>query len=226
MDSFTYEAQDRILELETYEWDNVWWEQAPDHTRPRILYIGDSISCGIRRTATACSGERILFDGFGTSKAVDNPYFQESLRIFGKQQGKREMVLFNNGLHGFHLGDTEGYKTHYETMVKFLLEEYRCTTVALVLTTYVAGPRNERVLARNSVVREIAEKYGLPVVDLYETALENKDMISDGVHFTAEGYEKLAEKLLEAVCGIVPDIIAEKSEGSDHAERLFDGEQT
>ena len=207
MDNFTYEKENRTSGLEMYEWDNVWWEQAPNVIKPRVLYIGDSISCGIRRIATNLSGEEILFDGFGTSKAVDNLYFADTLRLFGKQQGTRKLVLFNNGLHGFHLSDREEYKGYYEKMVKFLMEEYRDIPIALVLTTSVADSDNERVIARNESVKVIAEKYNLPVIDLYSVSVQYGKMHSaDGVHYTEEGYEKLAQKLLEFVYEIIGKI--------------------
>ena len=73
MSEFTYENKDTNFELETFEWDNVWLDHITYPTLPRVLYIGDSISCGTRRVATIASGEKLLFDGFGTSKALDNP---------------------------------------------------------------------------------------------------------------------------------------------------------
>ncbi len=183
--------------LETYEWDNVWWEQAADTERPRVLYIGDSISCGIRRVATELSHETVLFDGFGTSKALDNPYLSESIRLFGKQQGRRSLVLFNNGLHGFHLSDGGQYRDAYEGIVRFLMAEFAGTPLALVLTTSAADERNERVTARNRSVKMIAEKYSLPVIDLYEPSLRYADLHSDVFHFNEAGNKKLAQALLD-----------------------------
>lgn len=58
---------------------------------------------GSRHIATEALNGEILFDGFGTSKALDNPYFQQSLHLFAAQEGYRDLVLFNNGLHGWHL---------------------------------------------------------------------------------------------------------------------------
>lgn len=200
MDNFTYQKDELNLELEKYEWDNVWWEQPCNHTKLRVLYIGDSISCPTRRIATKLSGEEILFDGLGTSKAVDNPYFAESIRLFSRQQKNRDIIILNNGLHGWHLSDSTEYKFHYEELVKFLMEEFKDTPLALVLTTCVPGERNERVIARNNSVKEIAQKYQLPIIDLFSVSVENLHLqIQGDAHWTEEGYHKLAEKILAAV---------------------------
>ena len=186
--------------LEEYEWDSLWWEQTGDNQTPRVLYIGDSISDGIRRNAQAASGEKILFDRFGTSKALDNPFFIESLRCFSRQQGRRNVIVLNNGLHGWHLDDVEEYGRYYEEMVRFLLEEYEGTPLVLVLTTSVAGKLNKRVNVRNEIVKGIAAKYGLPVIDLYAASLKYFSFITaDGVHFSEEGYQKLAKEFLNEI---------------------------
>ena len=84
-----------------------------------MLYIGDSISCATRRIATATARGEIFFDGFGTSKALDNSYYTDSLHLFAQQQGERKVVLFNNGLHGWHLDDESEYSKEYEKMICF-----------------------------------------------------------------------------------------------------------
>ena len=123
MSNYTYEERDVKTPLETYEWDNVWFEHTEIDTPDRVMYIGDSISCVTRKAATAASENKLLFDGFGTSKALDNAYFKESVRIFAAQQGKRRAIVFNNGLHGWHLDDSTEYAEYYESFVKFLLDE-------------------------------------------------------------------------------------------------------
>lgn len=207
MSNFTYEYRDKgdSHKRERLEWDNVWWEQTQDTETKRILYIGDSISCGTRMIATRVSGGEFLFDGFGTSKGLDNPYFMDGIRLFAKQQGDRAAIIFNNGLHGFHLDDVTEYPMWYEQMVKFLLEEFRGTPLVLVLTTIVKDEKTtERVKARNNAALRIAEKYGLPVIDLYAASADNIALRStDGVHFTDEGYEKLAECIVNNLKEIV-----------------------
>ena len=201
MNQFTYQFENTSSQLETYEWDNVWWEHADTTGVPRVLYIGDSISCATRIVANAAAQERIFFDGFGTSKSLDNPYFEASVRLFAAQQGERSAILFNNGLHGWHLDDATQYKTYYAQMVDFLLKTYPQTPLILLLTTHVAdSERDKRVQVRNKAVLDIAQSRGLPVVDLYTITHDNAHLLSpDGVHLLTEGYQMLAEKILDAV---------------------------
>lgn len=199
MSEFTYENKDTNFELETFEWDNVWLDHITDPTLPRVLYIGDSISCGTRRVATIASGEKLLFDGFGTSKALDNPYFKESLLLFARQQPHRNAIIINNGLHGWHINDGEEYKNLYKNMLEFLMENFKDTPLYIVTTTHVANPeREQRVIARNKMALELAKELNLGVIDFYALSAKNPELVGgDGVHFTPDGYKALAETLLE-----------------------------
>jgi len=197
---FTYEKENNKNKLETYEWDNVWWEKATTENAARVLYIGDSISCGTRGAANKLADGKWLFDGFGTSKAVDNPYLKESVALFAKQQGERKIVIVNNGLHGWHLSEEE-YEKYYSDFIKFLLEEFKKTPVALVLTTRVAdSERQARVKKRNEVAEKIAKNFKLPVIDIFETSEKYAELqCDDGVHYTQEGYEKFASVIIRRI---------------------------
>ena len=174
MDGFTFEFEDRKEKLETWEWDNVMINHTEDTQGKRLLYIGDSISCGTRGVANEKQG--VHFDGFGTSKALDNPYFKPTLSLFARQQGRRDAVLFNNGLHGWHLDDATEYKEYYEDFVKYLLEEFKGTPIYIVLTTYYSNEKRvNRVVARNEVALEIAKKYDRKqYTNKYEILCRNK----------------------------------------------------
>ena len=205
MENNTYQRGEAKFKLETYEWDNLWWEQTEESNKPRVLYIGDSISGALRRYAQAGCEDRILFDRFGTSKSLDNPYFEQSIHLFGLQQERRNLIIFNNGLHGWHLSDKEEYSFYYEKTVEFLMTEFPNTPILLALTTKTGDERSQRVVVRNEVVKEIGAKYGLPIVDLYTASEMCFEFISeDGVHFTEEGYEKIAVKLLEGINELIP----------------------
>lgn len=197
MSDFTYEKNNTTQKLETYEWDNNWLEHCEDTETPRVLYIGDSISCATRKVINRLAEKKLLCDGFGTSKALDNEFFMPSVFLWAKQQPKRRFVLFNNGLHGWHLSDEE-YKNLYESFVITMKKEFSESDIFLLLTTHIAdGERDKAVVRRNQAVLEIAKKHELSVIDLYSITLENHDLLSpDGVHLLPEGYELVAREIL------------------------------
>ena len=201
MSDFTYETENRLNKYETYEWDNIWIEHANEKGRKRAAYIGDSISVGTRRIATARTNGEILFDGFGTSKALDNPYFKDSIRLFLNQVPNIDVVLFNNGLHGWHLDDKNEYKALYDEMIQFILGEINGAKLYILLTTAVAdNDDNDRVKLRNVAAREVAAKYSIPVIDLYGITSENIDgLANDGVHPTEPLYEKIADEIIRNI---------------------------
>lgn len=188
------------ITLETYEWDSPWWERTENKTSPRAVYIGDSISNGTRPKLNEQSGEKLLFDGFPTSKALDNPFFIRSLELFFSQTCRTDAILFNNGLHGWHLSD-EDYEKYYRAMLAFLTG--RGVPLYIVLTTFLPQDeeRNAVVLRRNAIAEKLAAEHNLPVIDLYSVsaALSADDYCGDGVHFHNEGYIALAKKILGEV---------------------------
>ena len=201
MSDFTYETENRMNKYETYEWDDMWIDHANETDRKRAAYIGDSISVGTRRIATARTNEEILFDGFGTSKALDNPYFKDSIRLFLNQVPNVDTVLFNNGLHGWHLNDETEYKALYDERIQFILSEIKDAKLYILLTTAVIDKDdNDRVKLRNVAAREVAEKYSIPVIDLYDITSTNLNEISpDGIHPTEPLYEKIADEIIRNI---------------------------
>ena len=194
----TYEAQNNTAVLETFEWDRTWIHKTGDTQTPRVLYVGDSISVGICNGINGKANGEMYFDFFSTSKSLDNPVFQQSLQLFAAQEPKRDVIAFNNGLHGWHLTEEE-YKVHYEKMLRFLMETYPESVILPVLSTTVKNQeRNARVIARNQKVMELAEKYNLQTIDLFTVSTENAEtQADDGVHFTAAGYTLFSDAVIQ-----------------------------
>ena len=90
-------------------------------------------------------------------------------------------------------------------MVEFLLNKYKKTPIALILTTYISKYFDlDRVIVRNKAVIEIAEKYNLPVIDLYSLSKDISEYLSgDGIHFVEEGYKILADKIVKETLQIL-----------------------
>lgn len=203
MSNFTYENKGALSEAyETYEWDNTWIDHANDTKSKRVFWIGDSISCGTRHVCTKQSGETIFFDGFGSSKSIENPYLIPAVDLFYQQLPSTPMaILLNNGLHGWHLKDETEYKDAYKNMIEHLQKTYPDSKLFLVLTTALKNEEeNERVKVRNQIALELAEECKVPVIDFYSIVASHLDMLSgDGIHPTQELYEMLAAEVLNAL---------------------------
>lgn len=186
----------RETPLETYEWDQIWWERTEDKLTPRVLYIGDSVSCGARSAATKAANGKLLFDAFSTSKALDNRYFRSSLISFTNQQPHTDMIIINNGLHGLHLND-EQYIFYYRDMLRFLSCNFPHIPISIALTTYSEDPNYlASTPSRNECAEKLAKDLDIPVIDLYSLSCENKALLADDkVHFTTKGYEILGEHI-------------------------------
>ena len=193
MSDFTYQNQDSSVPLERYEWDRTWLERTENISSPRVLYVGDSISWGIRPEAQKILGSEILIDALATSKALDNPWFLPTLDLLLRQGRAPGMILVNNGLHGWHLEDEREYA---DLLKGFLLElKKRIPRCILLLTTGVEDlARNQRVILRNQAARAVAAALECPVVDLYTPAISCRH--TDGVHFDVAGYRALAQVLV------------------------------
>ena len=192
-DKFTYQDKPLSDRLEKYEWDRMWIEDTTDKTSKRILYIGASTSAKIFPHATEASGRSIIFNSFATSKALDNPYYYPAVKSFIKQCNRRDAIILQNGLHGWHLTEEEYGELYFELM-RAIKEDFPGVPVFVALTTAVSESafNSHRVLPRNEQTRLAAERADVEVIDLYSVALENLELLSsDGLHFTEEGYRRL-----------------------------------
>lgn len=184
--------------LETFEWDSFWLEHTENTTAPRVLYIGDSISKGTYPLANKLAGGRLLFDNFATSKGLDNPYYRSSILAAAEQQGHRELVFFNNGLHGWHLDDETEFLPLLRDTMLFLQQSFAGTPVVMLPTTYIEREGiAARAKRRTDLARALAKEMSFPLLDLYEVTYQNRHLLRDGVHFHTEGYQNIASFLVE-----------------------------
>ena len=195
----TYETRDSNERLENFEWDRIWVQNARDTATSRLVMIGDSITLGIMETLNDHIRWQWPADSYTSSKALDNPNLIPTMRLYLTQEPRRTAIVFNNGLHGWHLNDSTEYAEYYEQTVAFLQKEFPDSPLFLSLCTYLRNEeRNERVLARNKVIRTVAEKFGLPVIDLYTVTKNNADLLArDGVHFS--NYRPLCQEVMNHV---------------------------
>ena len=200
--------------LEQYEWMRVWHDHPAlsDEEKAnskRILFIGDSITNGsfpkcknfLLDEYKKCN---LYLDHLVTSKGIDNiDLIWEIDYMLGHCE--YDYIHFNNGLHGMGI-PTEEFEKYYEEVVCHILERYPASKLGLMTVTPLTYNgdttkfRNEIVDARNIAVRNIADKYGLDIDDLYSVVMGKTDIRStDGYHYTDEGYEILGRAMADFI---------------------------
>lgn len=196
----TYISGEYHFPLEQKEWTQVWLDEAMDTQTPRVLLVGDSIFNGVIRNIINMVDGSVLFDSFCSSKAVDNPYFLEELEVFMKQQKHRRVIIFNNGLHGWHLKDETEYAKAYEEMLSCLKSKFPDTPIVVSLTTAIRDEHLPRVLVRNEMAKQVAEKYQCPILDLFtESQKYEQLMLDDGIHFQEIGYQEMCKYIIDYI---------------------------
>ena len=198
MSEFTYEKEDIKVSLERYEWDNLWWEETGIKDSDRVLVIGDSISCGYRRKISECSGMKLIADGLGTSKGIDNPLYFKLVNYMLENYSNYKYVIVNNGLHGWHLSEDE-YEKFYRNFLEMLSEKFDKDKIYIALTTPLqSDERNARVIERNKRAEKLSHEFGFKALDLYSLLESKADLYTpDGVHLVDDGYILIAKKILE-----------------------------
>lgn len=186
-----------MAQYEAKEWTQLWYDETMDNTAPRAMLIGDSITVGYTIPVNKYLDGRVHVDSIATSKGIDHPFYKEEIDLFARQFGfEYQAIHFNNGLHGWHLSPEE-YEKLYEEKVLWLMERFPNAKLALVTSTAVVisgedhrvdPERDKKVSAYNAAVWRIAEKYGLPVDDLYPTSVAmQKWRGGDSHHFNEAG---------------------------------------
>jgi hypothetical protein len=200
------------VQHERYEWSNIWWDCANDRSLPRVLLIGDSISCGYSAGVTRLLEGRYHVDRLGTSRSINDPVLAKET-VMMLQEYPYVAVHFNNGLHGFHL-DAAQYAAALATWVGLIREHGTGAALIWASSTPITengAPEklsggNQTVLARNEAAAAVMQTQGIATNDLYSVVIDRPQLRSaDGYHYNGDGYDLLAQAVAEAVLGLVSE---------------------
>ncbi len=195
---------------EDIEWSNFRWNHESDNSKPRILFIGNSISLGYVPEITTMLEGKANCDHLSTSRSIADPaLYKETKSAMGKYN--HVVIHFNNGLHGWHLTN-EQYKKGLERYVKYLISHKSKDCILIYsLTTPVSSKeagqkldpvKNQVVLDRNRIASGIMKKYNIPLIDLYrlmELELDRYVIKKGNLHYNKAGYKVMAEKITEEI---------------------------
>ena len=209
-DTYEFEKNKESL-LEKYEWDDIWVHDANEPQKERILFVGDSITRGMRKFANELLEKKgIVADQLATSKSVDNPYLLQLIDYVIAQNPTYKKINIMFGGHGFHL-DKEKYAVNYEKVIKYIVEKYPQIKFTLASFTPLTNrdnlneysKNNEVILERREVAKTVSKKYNLSFTDVYSVIAKRDDKSEiyyiDGVHFKDEGYKIIAKTLVGAL---------------------------
>jgi len=204
------EASRGLVILERTEWTNQWVEDTRDTSLPRLLLIGDShVQQYYPYVKRELEGQ-FLFGRFTSSKCIGNPYLVREIKTF-LEQYPCDVLVFNNGLHGPEYPDTV-----YATALPLVLKMFKAVRpeakIIWVNTTPRRNSQNlnkflpatEQIKARNRAVKVFADRYNLPVVDLWSIGYEHPEYYSkDGTHFNEAGKKAEANAVSQTIRNIV-----------------------
>jgi lysophospholipase L1-like esterase len=188
---------------EAVEWCKIWVDSARENDKPRVLLIGDSITCGYYFTAVKYLKGKAYCTQFGTSVCVADPTFYKQLEavLCGY---KYDVIHFNNGLHEFGYTSNE-YQESYEKALKYIKEKSPSAKIILVLSTPLktgsgtAKKYQKNVNERNDVVRYLAKKYGLKINDLHSISKDHPEYYRDPYHYKAKAVDLQGKQVAEII---------------------------
>ena len=199
---------------ENIEWSDFWWENEPDASKPRVLFVGNSITMGYYPAVSAKMAEKVNCDRYCTSRSIEDPSLMQETKIaMGKY--KHAVIHFNNGLHGWHLTG-EQYEKGLRKYVRFLMaNKSRKCRLVYSLTTPVPSKeagvkldheRNKIVMERNSIALKVMKEYNVQVIDLYglmEPEIEKYSRSKGDLHYKKEGYEMMSQKIGDEILKLI-----------------------
>lgn len=197
---FSVYLKQRLAGGYTLEEPDVWGFVRDDPSLPRVLLIGDSISCGY--TAPV---RRLLKGKANVHRAPANCYSTREARAYMEDwlaapEGKRwDVIHFNFGYH-----DQKGAE-RYAAGLEYVIGRLQKTGAILVWARTVpftdATAVGDRVKMLNTTADAIMAKHGIMVDDLYSTVAGDLDkyISSDKVHFNPTGVEVQAKAVAKAI---------------------------
>ncbi|MCC8423725.1 SGNH/GDSL hydrolase family protein [Mucilaginibacter sp. UR6-11] len=197
-------AQDKDPVREDIEWIDAYMPNTNNHSLPRILLIGNSISRGYYPEVVKLLDGKAYVARLSTSKSICDPALNKEIALIMSYY-KFDIVHFNNGLHGFGYTEEE-YKKAFPGFVKAIRKGAPKARLIWATTTpmrsaadaNILDPKTGRVKERNKIALDyIATQKDIKVDDLWTLAIEHPEYYQggDGTHPIPSGFSALAHKV-------------------------------
>ena len=193
------------VKLEKNDWSNIWIENANQSEKPRILFVGDSITEGYYPFIEVYLSQDFSLGYYVTSKFLGNPDYQTELTTILNRYDF-EIIHINNGLHGWDYSIQE-YQKGLEDVKRILDDHAPNALIIWCMTTPIRVEENleyldklnQDVILRNQAALEILGENGVIINDLYQEMLKHPEYYRDGYHFNRAGKEFQAKVVGEFI---------------------------
>lgn len=200
---------------EGIEWLDVYMPNTNDHSLPRILFIGNSITRGYYPEVQKMLEGKAYVARLATSKSVGDPALIKEVELIMSYY-KFDIVHFNNGLHGFGYTEDEYQKALPEFVATIRKNAPGAKLMWATLTpshtradAKVFAPNIGRIKARNKIALDyITAQKDIRVDSLWENTVGHPEYWQggDGVHPIATGYTELAKLVVDAVTPLINEV--------------------
>lgn len=202
-----------LEERESVEWVNYWWEKANITKIKRWILLGDSVARQFRRKIQENVPDKAV-DFWGVSLQLDDKRFKKELENFFNSEYKYELAIITwGGHHGLNrtIEEENKYLEWYKKYEELLLiVKAKCKDVVIVAATHEVlqenlqtydEKRNSEIKRRNKVSEELAVKYNLKYIDLFNYMYEQRYIYPhiDHVHFTRDADEIMARFIIDGI---------------------------
>lgn len=167
------------------------------------------------------AGLELVVNNSWSGDEVTNRGVSRAQQLHNNEGRQPDLIAVYLGINDFRRGRTEeNFRTKYEEMLTGLLEKYDKADVYLFTLLYTSNMESAvytpaEVVTYNAIIREIAEKYGCTLVDLYtDTGITPENLstyMGDRVlHPNYAGMDRIADCFLDALlANYVTDSVVE-----------------
>ena len=198
---------------EAIEWCDIWISHANETNLPRVLLIGDSITRDYYPEVEKRLAGKAFVARLATSRFVADPVLLKEIELVLNQE-RFDVVLFNNGMHGWQHNEEE-YQKGFPKLIKTIWARAPKAKLICATTTPLRDGKDitydtkakysdERIAARNTIVTEMVAAQKIPILDLNAVVRGHPEYHSDNVHFNGQGSQILAAQVSEAVDQLMP----------------------
>ena len=207
------EANEAPPSREAIEWCDIWISHANETNLPRVLLIGDSIARDYYPEVEKRLAGKAFVARLATSRFAADPVLLKEIELVLNQE-KFEVVLFNNGMHGWQQSEAE-YQKAFPKLIKTIRTRAPKARLLWATTTPLRDGKDvtydtkakysdERIEARNTLAAKIVTAHKIPIVDLNKAVRGHPELHSDNVHFNRQGSQILAAQVSEKVEKLLP----------------------